>query len=132
MSDESADGEGRGPRGGDGTRTTVEDLRGGVEPSLPPGELEHANTVDERESALLAAVVSAVAPGAGHVRAGLRQRGFYVFGAWVLYLIVSGAMVIYGIGLVMLVATPAVNLLAGVDGFVQVRRWRGRERPRIG
>jgi hypothetical protein len=130
VSDETSSGEG--PRGGDGTRATVEDLRGGVEQTAPPTGVGHEYTVDEDESALLAALISAVIPGAGHARAGLRRRGMYWFGAWLAYLFVSGLFVVFGVGLLMLLALPLVNLVVAADAYRQVRRWRDEDPPRVG
>lgn len=130
MSDETSSGEG--PRGGDGTRASVEDLRGGVEQTAPPTGVGHEDTVDEDESALLAALISAVIPGAGHVRAGLRRRGMYWFGVWLVYVIVSSLFTVFGVGLLMLLALPLVHLVVAVDAYRQVTRWRGKEPPRIG
>ncbi|MFB6168435.1 MAG: hypothetical protein ABEJ43_06260 [Haloferacaceae archaeon] len=130
MSDETNSGDG--PRGGDGTRATVEDLRGGVEQTAPPTGVEREDTVDADESALLAALLSAVIPGAGHVNAGLRRRGMYSFGAWLVYLFISSVFVLYGVGIVMLLALPLVHLVVAADAYRRVTYWRERERPRVG
>lgn len=130
MSDETSSGEG--PRGGDGTRATVEDLRGGVEQTAPPTGVGHEDTVDAEESAVLAALVSAVIPGAGHVRAGLRRRGMYWFGVWLTYVFVSSLFIVFGVGVLMVLALPLVHLVIAVDAYRQVAHWRGRERPRVG
>jgi hypothetical protein len=127
VSDESNEG-----RGGDGTRSTVEDLRGGVEPTKPPVGIERASTVGPDERPLLAALLSFVVPGAGHVRAGLRQRGLYLFGAWLAYLFVAAVLVVYGIGVLLILALPVVHLVVAVDGYRQVRYWRDRDPPRVG
>lgn len=129
MSDEPS---GEGPRGGDGTRSTVEDLRGRMDPSSPPGEIERAETVDADERPLVAAVLSFVVPGAGHVRAGLQTRGLYWLGAWLLYVFITAALVLFGIGLLLLLVLPVLNLVIAVDAYRQVRWWRGRARPKVG
>lgn len=126
MSDEPSD------RSGDGTRATVEDLRGSVDPTAPPAGFGHEDTVAEDESPLLAAVLSAVIPGAGHVRAGLRRRGLYWFGVWLFYLFVTSILVVFGVGVLLALALPLVHLVVAVDAYRQVRRWRDEERPRIG
>jgi hypothetical protein len=130
VSDETTGGEG--PRGGDGTRATVEDLRGSVEQTAPPAGVGHENTVDADESAVVAALFSAVVPGAGHVRAGLRRRGMYWFGAWLTYVFVSSLFIAFGVGVLMLLAVPVVHLVVAVDAYRQVSYWRDRERPRVG
>ena len=130
MSDETSSGEG--PRGGDGTRATVEDLRGGVRHTAPPTGVDHEDTVDVDESALLAALLSAVIPGVGHVRAGLRRRGMYWFGAWLVYVFVSSLFIVFGVGVLMVLALPLFHLVVAVDAYRQVTHWRGRERPRVG
>lgn len=130
MSDESS--EGKGPRGGDGTRATVDDLRGGVKPTAPPSGIDHEDTVAPEESPLLAALLSAVIPGVGHARAGLRRRGMYWFGGWLVYVFVSAVLLFYGIGVLMVLALPVLHLGAAVDAYRQVSRWRDEEKPRIG
>ena len=63
MSDEPSD------QSGDGTRATVEDLRGSMDPTAPPTGFGHQDTVDEDESPLLAAPVTStlVCAGAGYI-----------------------------------------------------------------
>ena len=119
-------------RSGNGTRSRVAELQGSMDPTAPPTGFGHQDTVDEDESPLLAAVLSAVIPGAGHVHAGLRRRGLYWFGVWLFYLFVTSILVVFGIGVLLALALPLVHFVVAGDAYRQVGRWRGEERPRLG
>jgi hypothetical protein len=126
------DDEGHGPRGGDGTRSTVEDLRGRVEPTDPPGDLGHEETVDPDASPLLAALFSLLVPGLGLVRAGLRTRGLYWLGGWLGVAFVGLVLTLFLVGVLILLVVPLIHVGAAVDSYRQVRRWRDEARPRVG
>jgi hypothetical protein len=56
----------------------------------------------------------------------------YWFGVWLTYVFVSSLFIVFGVGVLMVLALPLVHLVIAVDAYRQVAHWRGRERPRVG
>jgi hypothetical protein len=51
---------------------------------------------------------------------------------WLTYVFVSSLFIVFGVGVLMVLALPLVHLVIAVDAYRQVAHWRGRERPRVG
>ncbi len=77
-----------------------------------------ASSTSEK-SPIVAAVLSLVIPGVGQYYNGDTNRGLIVFGAVLVYYILSTVLIFVGIGILMLFAVPVVHIIAAIDAFVQ-------------
>ena len=68
---------------------------------------------------IIVALASLIIPGLGHIIGGLRGRGLYWLGGFIIYMLVSGVLVFVGIGIFMLLLEPVCHLGAAIDGYVQ-------------
>lgn len=78
-------------------------------------------TIEETgTSPVVAAIVSFIIPGVGHYIGGLKRRGLYWLVGFIVYIFIGLVLSIVGIGLLLLLATPLLQLASAADAYLQL------------
>lgn len=80
---------------------------------------EVSQTVESDANAILAAVLSLVIPGVGHLYGGQKKRGLYWLAGLVVFDVIVFVTLFIGIGFLLAFLQPLVHIGAAADAFMQ-------------